>query len=239
MSRKPQSRSKAWDKNYEQLVAFKTAHGHCRVPQVYNTNRSLGKWVAHQRHHYNLLKQEMQSPMTSEKIEYLENIGFDWRVSKSGGDKDFDEAWLKRFEELKSFMKKNGHCRVPQVYASNPALGTWVSNQRYLYKCASRGKSTSMTAARIQVLEKIGFEWRVSMTGGDNNFDERWWRRYEELIQYKKINGNLRVPRIYDQNTSLGQWVCRQRYLYDCLKEGKPSSMSLERAQALEVIGFE
>jgi hypothetical protein len=41
--------------------------------------------------------------------------------------------------------------------------------------------------------------------------DKKWDRQYEQLVEFKRKNGNCMVPRRYDQNKSLGQWVMKQR----------------------------
>jgi hypothetical protein len=71
----------------------------------------------------------------------------------------YDLAWNHRFRELKRFRAENGHCNVPQGYKKNKVLGTWVNNQRRFYRQSLAGKNASMTKARIQKLNSIGFEW--------------------------------------------------------------------------------
>jgi hypothetical protein len=46
------------------------------------------------------------------------------------------------------------------------------------------------------------------------------------------------VPNHFEENPTLAQWVKRQRYQYKQKLEGKRSTMSDERIQALEDVGF-
>jgi hypothetical protein len=60
--------------------------------------------------------------------------------------------------ELANYRKIHGHCTVPYTYSENPKLGTWVRNQRSLYKLHLKGTTSPMTIFRIQKLESLGFE---------------------------------------------------------------------------------
>jgi len=66
----------------------------------------------------------------------------------------------KSYKELVTFVTGFGHARVPQQFPLNPLLGRWVTTQRQSYKKYLKGDSSSkMTEERIQLLEKVGFEW--------------------------------------------------------------------------------
>jgi len=62
-------------------------------------------------------------------------------------------VWETRFAELQEFKEENGHCNVPQKFAPNQPLGTWVMNQR---AAKTKGKMTREKSSR---LESIGFQW--------------------------------------------------------------------------------
>jgi hypothetical protein len=46
------------------------------------------------------------------------------------------------------------------------------------------------------------------------------------------------VPQRYQANPSLGTWVHTQRRQYKLMKEGKKTSITLEKVRALQSIGF-
>jgi hypothetical protein len=78
------------------------------------------------------------------------------------------DAWDERFVALRRFVEANGHARVPLHFADDPALGRWVSRQRKAYaaelerKAGREPRCTSrITAARINKLQRIGFEWTL------------------------------------------------------------------------------
>jgi len=69
-----------WTEQYEELKHFRIQKGHCEVPQIYNVNPCLGKWVSTQRTQYKLLKEGKPSNMNEDRIGALEFIGFTWRM---------------------------------------------------------------------------------------------------------------------------------------------------------------
>lgn len=66
----------------------------------------------------------------------------------------------------------------------------------------------------------------------------QWTVKFHELFQYRQRHGNCLVPHNYKPNMLLARWVKRQRYQYKLFKEGKASTMTEERAAALNAIGF-
>ena len=132
----------------------------------------------------------------------------------------YQQRWMDRFKQLKTYKKTNGHCIVPQRYAGG--LGAWVKSQRERYK-----KAGKLDNDRISRLESIGFVWKVIEM--DNH--QLWMARFEELKRYKKTNGHCNVP--VRNAGGLGGWVRMQRHNYK--KAGK---LDNDRISRLESIGF-
>ena len=65
-----------------------------------------------------------------------------------------------------------------------------------------------------------------------------WQERFQELVEYRKEYGHCLVPHNWSGNVPLAQWVKRQRYQYKLLQEGKHSTMSVERRNILNAMGF-
>ena len=61
-------------------MKYKNLNGHCNVPSRYKTNKQLGTWVSKQRQSYRLMTEGKPSPITTERIEKLEKIGFEWKI---------------------------------------------------------------------------------------------------------------------------------------------------------------
>lgn len=67
---------------------------------------------------------------------------------------------------------------------------------------------------------------------------EQWDARYEQLLTFKKTCGHCCVPHTFEENPTLSRWVKRQRYQYRLRQEEKDSSMTADRVQKLEEVGF-
>jgi hypothetical protein len=76
-----------WEERLNELYAFRTLHGHCKVPLKYPANPELAIWAKCQRRHYmtycaaknshNLAEKEWTSgTMTLERIQKLTQVGF-------------------------------------------------------------------------------------------------------------------------------------------------------------------
>ena len=89
------------------------------------------------------------NPLSSERIQRLNELGFAWDPNA--------ERWKQGFSELAIFKEEFGHCRVLRSFntASNYTLGSWVSKQRTAYN------KDQLTPERIQRLGDLGFVWKV------------------------------------------------------------------------------
>ncbi len=67
-----------WQTRVGQLREFKRQHNHCMVPRNYPENPQLSTWVATQRKNYNKKQQGKPSPLTQERIDQLNSLGFVW-----------------------------------------------------------------------------------------------------------------------------------------------------------------
>lgn len=62
-----------------------------------------------------------------------------------------------------------------------------------------------------------------------------WNQRLTELIQFKKLHGHTNVPQKYENNTSLGAWVARNRIFMRQWEES-PSSCSAYQAERVKIL---
>ena len=74
----------AWSTKIELLSDFKREHGHCDVPQNYSMDKSLAIWVKKQRSHYKAKVAGDKSPMSDDRIEQLNKLGFSWEINNRG-----------------------------------------------------------------------------------------------------------------------------------------------------------
>jgi len=68
--------------------------------------------------------------------------------------------------------------------------------------------------------------------------EEKWSVRYNELLLFLREHGHAAVPHTYPANPQLARWVKRQRRQYKLRKDGKASTMTVERLELLSSVGF-
>jgi len=146
------SRDKRWQQRFNELVSFRIEKGHCNVAQRYPPNRSLGKWVHKQRDEFKRHLLQRKSALDPFRITALLQIGFQVSV-----DNLAEALWHDRFDQLLVFVKNSGHCRVPQQYSENRALGKWVHRQKHEGKKRLRGEKSLMNTYRFEALKQLNF----------------------------------------------------------------------------------
>ena len=111
-----------------------------------------------------------------------------------------NSQWEAMYLSLLEYKARTGNCLVPHRYSENPALGAWVSTQRRQFKVFTEGRawtgkanSTPIDPYRVARLDEIGFAWTT-----DNPIKIPWKRRFQELVDYKKVHGvsNTLIPSI-------------------------------------------
>jgi len=168
-----------WMVMYKRLVAYKQKHNNTRVPKTYREDPKLANWVSTQR---NKCKDK-------DRIDLLNEVGFDWKLEHP------DDCWMAMYKRLVAYKQKHNTTRVRIKYEEDPKLASWVSTQRF--RCTDKD--------RIDLLNEIGFEWRLQQ-------NDDWIVMYERLVAYKQKHNTTRVPRQYKEDPKLGNWVDRQRY---------------------------
>ena len=97
------------------------------------------------------------SSMTVERARALNDIGFEWQLQAHS----VPVEWQIHCEEIKTFKSRTGHCRVPQYFIKNKALGHGVATQRKQYKIMSKNKPSRIIVEREQALKDIRLEWKL------------------------------------------------------------------------------
>lgn len=92
-----------------------------------------------------------------------------------------------------------------------------------------------MTEDRVRALKEIGFRPTMREKSTSNNNWKNWMR---QLWDYKKEHGDVDVPLKYSKNIALGAFVNRQRTEYRKLQKGSQSSLTDERLNDLNELGF-
>jgi Helicase associated domain len=72
------SQGAAWGDRLGELQQFRQQFKHCNVPSNYFDNPRLATWIKCQRRQYKLYVEGKPSNMTPQRIQHLENLGFEW-----------------------------------------------------------------------------------------------------------------------------------------------------------------
>lgn len=179
--------TEAWKSRFDELVAYKQAHGDCDIPAKWKQNQRLANWVSMQRQ----LKKRAALP--EPRVKLLDELGFNWR-----GDHD-RQPWDVRYSELLKFKETHGHCDVPVKSPDNPSLGVWVVSQR------SNRKRGKLSVDQERSLDDAGFIWQAGTP------QTPWETRYNQLLEFRAAHGHCDVPVRNPDNPSLGMWVASQR----------------------------
>jgi hypothetical protein len=130
-------------------------------------------------------------------------------------------TWEESFHALVAYKERHGDCDVPQRYRDDPALGTWVGNQR-------RGRFTKLSQEQRDRFDELGFDWETLQ----ERLDSQWNKKFKKLKEYRRENLDCCVPQGYKKDPELGNWVSKQRVLH------AQGSIRPDRQMKLEYIGF-
>lgn len=171
-----ESQAKLWNRRYSELLEFYNTHGHCLVPLRFRENPALSHWVKRQRYQHRVKREGKHSTLDEDRQAALETIGFVWNSHAA--------SWEERWNELRDFRDIFGHTNVPKTYDANQQLAIWVKSRKYNsskigvsrispfeimlilcsqiverrhYRLYSQGKSSTMSAGRIEKLLSLGF----------------------------------------------------------------------------------
>jgi hypothetical protein len=191
-----------WEDCLEALRSYARLHGNLRVPDdLFVDGVRLSSWIKTQRHQYNLER------LGHERIRKLKTVPcWTWKPR--------EDQWDEFFDELRAFVKHEGHVR----FASGTALGKWLERERLLYR---RGKLSDEHQRRLESIR--GFAWDPR--------DARWDHAYQLLKRWimAKSHPAPSVPaRVSYRGFPLGDWVATQRALH---RRGK---LRLDRVKRLE-----
>jgi hypothetical protein len=177
---------KIWHQQYMQLAEFKRKNGHCMVPQNYEQDASLGRWVSKQRNIYKNDKMRLDRKII------LDEIGFAWRGIRQDSSflhplratTEYDKLWNMQCKKLVEFKRKNGHCKVPSRYEQDKSLGQWVNKQRHFHI------NDEIRLDRKRILDEIGFAWNDEDAHSNNR--KIWHHQHEKLVEFKRNHGNVK-----------------------------------------------
>ena len=94
------------------------------------------------------------------------------------------------------------------------------------------GETTTLTDDRVSRLIEVGFKFSVK-----KDSESTWTDGFTALLAFKDIQGHCDVPSTYEDIT-LANWVKRQRKEFKAKNSGQPSSLTDDRINQLEEVGF-
>jgi len=214
-----QQESELWDKRWSELKRYKQVNGNCLVHYIQAENAMLGKWAKKQ------CFLNENNKLTADRKMRLEKLEVEWFRNML--------SWDERYAQLQNFVRIHKNCLVPNTGACK-SLYSWINNQRYQYRLYCAGEKSYLTKNRIKLLTDIG----IVLDGKENMRAEAkkkllWESRVNQLELYKRKFGDCHVPNHHPDFPKLGQWVRRQRTLFQ--KKELPQSL-IDR---LDAIGFE
>jgi hypothetical protein len=144
---------------------------------------------------------------------------------------------------------KNQFLQQPQQQAeADNMVSQFLALQQQASHLALQQQATQDPQPQVQYNPSRSVEEEELSGTGESSADdslkfrayqaENWTERFEELLEFRSRIGHCLVPNNFPVNPPLAQWVKRQRYQYKLKQQNKRSTMSDERVQALEEIGF-
>ena len=154
---------------------------------------------------------------------------------EDNADRTFHEhhaqQWDESFNDLLQYREKYGNCQVPHGFSESPSLARWVKRQRYQYKLMKCGKPSTMNDERASRLNAIGFIW--------DSHNSVWDQRISQIRQFMEQYGHAPIPKTCKRDMKLSNWIKQQRRQYTLFCQGRPSTITLERIEQLQSLGFE
>jgi hypothetical protein len=180
----------SWEGWFGHLLRYVELHGHARVPKGYEQDDyRLGQWASDQRKLYTKGKLD---PDRERRLEELPS--WTWNPLTT--------QWEEGFSQVRRYVERHGHARVPQAMQDGYPLGVWASDQRKLY---AKGKLDPDRQRRLEELP--GWTW--------NTHTDKWEDGFGYLQHYVDRHGNARIPQRYEQDGyRLGHWAGTQRRSY-------------------------
>lgn len=132
-----------WLQNFNKLKAYAKKYNNANVPRKYKDDPSLGQWVNELRKAYRAKR------LSSDRIEMINSLGFSWDPKA--------EEWDKRYKQVKVFFDIHNHSNIPSKYPTEPALPTWLKNQRISYK------NQKLDSYKIEKLNSLNIDWNYNL----------------------------------------------------------------------------
>ena len=238
----PLSKNGKWETKLSLLKAYKASYGHCNVPRTSKQNpqyNSLGEWVHFQRRQHNKFIAGSNCTLTSQRKQYLDEIGFEWR-RRGTTSLSTPTSGLVSTVDL-AIVEQNMTPIGGLVSTGDLAIGKQNMKEAEI---TSNPPQTTPARDEQESSESPRKKRSVPVASDDSNKKARlkediWSQNLEKVAVYKQRFGNCNIPRKWAENMPLGEWVHFQRRQYRLWTLGKKNHMTGERVHKLSNLGFE
>ncbi|HPI19376.1 MAG TPA: helicase associated domain-containing protein [Candidatus Kapabacteria bacterium] len=198
-----------WNRKFNALVEFKKVYGHCNVLKKYRKFSELNCWISYLRN-----KKETLPP---QRVKQLDSIGFLWSF--------YGTRWEHNYKELEKYIEANGSIDQnlinENISNSNRKIVLWIRRQIIAYN------KNELSEQQINLLKKCNIELEYKKKSKEKN----WEKYFCELLEYKKLFGNLPIPFTSKEYSKLRIWIFNVRY--------HKNKLSDEQIKKLDNIGFD
>lgn len=204
-----QYRDETWMTYYGKIKQFYLQHGNTAFSLSDTAQRVLYYWKNDQ------LKMMRKGRLSVRCTGLLNEIGI---TAQYAAEQNFSRMC----GLLQKFRMENGHSIVPIKYCCEDGtpLGGWLQRQRGHFK------NKTLSKERLKMLTDAGF--------CNHNYEIRFYQWLELLRDYRKENGDLRVPQSYCVNgKKLGKFINKMRVEY------RKGQLAEYRIELLEELGME
>ena len=202
---------KQWIRRYKELKAYKKEHGNTDVKRTHS-NGQLANWVWVQRARKR--NANKRKNLTETQIELLNKLNFSWNP--------LDERWKRKFYKLKTLLAEPDKYYIKIAELNDRKFQIWINDQ---WAAFSKGE---MSGGRKALLASIGFDLECGL----KTHDLKWNEIYHRLNLFHDNYGHANVPKNWNADLKLANWVSAQRC---CQSKGK---LSEARIQLLDDLGF-
>lgn len=129
------------------------------------------------------------------------------------------QKWEDNYNQVLKIAQATGKLHLPRKKAETRRLGNWLSRQKH------RKDMSLPERAKLEELKKYGYD--VFRDGND-----AWDYFFNQLLEYKRTVGRLRIDQTDPQWKKLSKWASLQR------QKNKEGTLSDERKKRLSDIGF-
>ena len=189
----------SWDDQFGNLAAWYIKHGSYAIKGM---PMKMKKFVSRQQEQHRLFTSGLDSELTSERVEKLEDICFPVDKATSKEPLTDDTASLRRNRSWEEYRLELAIVFILKgnYDADDVDLRRWAAEQKRQYKLYLAGKQSSLTFAQIQKLMDIKFIAKRPK-------QKSWYENCADLMAFRIQFGNFDVASAHVVPISKGKYI--------------------------------